>query len=52
MSLLKRLEQGKDEEPKQGGQSGGSSGGARLSSLQARRNAPQELRGRAIRTWI
>ncbi|MEJ2486385.1 MAG: CpaF family protein [Anaerolineales bacterium] len=36
MSLLKRLEQGKDEEP----QRGGSSGGARLSNLQARRNAP------------
>jgi len=40
MSLLKRLEQGKDEDPRRGGQSGGSSGGARLSSLQARRNAP------------
>jgi len=45
MSLLKRLEQGKDEEPKQGGQSGGSSGGARLSSLQARRNAPPGAAG-------
>jgi len=45
MSLLKRLEQGKEEEPKRGGQSGGSSGGARLSSLQARRNAPPGAAG-------
>ena len=36
MSLLKRLEQGKDDEP----QRGGSSGGARLSNLQARRTSP------------
>ncbi len=45
MSLLKRLEQGKGDEPQRSGQSGGSSGGARLSSLQARRNAPPGATG-------
>ncbi|MGD2026610.1 MAG: CpaF family protein [Anaerolineales bacterium] len=44
MSLLKRLEQGKDEDPQRGSQAG-SSGGARLSSLQGRRNAPPGVSG-------
>jgi pilus assembly protein CpaF len=43
MSLLKRLEHGKDEEPQRSGQSGG---GAKLSSLQARRNAPPGAGGK------
>ena len=45
MSLLKRLEQGKDEEPKRGAQPGGGSGGAKLSNLQARRTAPPGATG-------
>ncbi|MCB2178923.1 CpaF family protein [bacterium] len=46
MSLLKRLEQGKDEDPKRGSSAGsGSSGGARLSSLQGRRTAPPGVPG-------
>ncbi len=48
MSLLKRLEQGKDEDPKRSSQMGGGSssgGGTRLSSLQGRRTAPPGAAG-------